>query len=510
MAGGKETPRQKMIGIMYLVLMAMLALNVSNTVLDAFKTVRDGLEKSNDNMNDRLKFIMTLFQNYYNNAPKKAEINFNKAKEAKKIGDGIVDEIQKLKTELITMTDGLDERGDLKKRDDLGISHKQLVEKKKGDELQMKIEEAAKKMSALLTNESPKSIGLELEWPKINPSTKTEQSWSEYNFGEGKPLTSTITLLSKFQNDAKNAEAYVINKLYQETTGGGVVDSYKAVAVAKSSYILAGQTYEADVFLTASSSSIPITATVNGSALPTVSGIATYKSGGTKEGVYKWTGTVSFKDPTDGTIKSFTTDPIEYQVARPSAVVSPDKMNVFYMGVPNPVSVSAPGIAKEKLKLSVNGGTITGANGNYIIKVSGGTEATVTVSAEIEKGKSQILGATKFRIKKVPNPIATFATKASGQISSSTARSINQLEAELKDFDFDLKFKVIKFNVFITRPRQDPLFYTSNDGSFNASIKQNISGLNPGDMLNFQNIVVAGEDGTTRSLEGAISIAIGR
>lgn len=509
MAGGKETPRQKMIGIMYLVLMAMLALNVSNTVLDAFKTVRDGLEKSNENMNDRLKFIMTLFKNYYDNAPKKAEENYKKAQEAKAIGDGLVAEIEKVKQELITMTDGLLENGDLKKRDDLGISHKELVEKKKGDVLQKKIEDAAKKMATLI-GQTPKGIGLELEWPKINPSTKTSQTWANYNFGEGKPLTSTITLLSKFQNDTKNAEAYVINKLYQETTGGGVVDSYRAVAVAKSSYILAGQTYEADVFLTAGSSSIPITATVNGSALPNVQGVAKYKSGGTKEGVYKWTGTVSFKDPTTGEIKSFTTDPIEYQVAKPSAVVSPDKMNVFYKGVSNPVSVSAPGIAKEKLKVSISNGSISGSNGNYTVKVSGGSEATVTVSAEVEKGKSQVLGATKFRIKEVPDPIATFAEKGSGQISSATARATSRLEAELKNFDFDLKFRVVKFNLFVTRPRQDPLFYKSDEGTFSGQIKQTISTLNPGDMLSFQSIVVAGEDGTTRTLDGSVSISVGR
>jgi gliding motility-associated protein GldM len=506
MAGGKETPRQKMIGIMYLVLMAMLALNVSNTVLDAFKTVRDGLEKSNDNMNDRLKFIMTLFKNYYDNAPKKAEVNYNKAQEAKKIGDGIVAEIEKLKQELITETNGLDENGDLKKRDDLGISYKELVEEKKGDVLQEKINVAAKKMAALI-GLTPKAIGLELSWPEVNPSTKTKQSWANYNFGEGKPLTSTITLLSKFQNDAKNAEAYVINKLYQETTGGGVVDSYRAVAVAKSSYILAGQTYEADVFLTAGSSSIPITATVNGSTLPNDDGVGKYKSGGTKEGVYKWTGTVSFKDPTSGEIKSFTTDPIEYQVARPSAVVSPDKMNVFYMGVANPVSVSAPGIAKEKLKVSVSGGSITGANGNYVVRVTGGSEATVTVSAEIEKGKTQVLGATKFRVKKVPDPIATFANKVSGRVALSTIKSTNRLEAELKDFDFDLKFTVTKFTVVFSKYRQDPIIMQSSDGSFTSDIKRIMGSLAAGDILTFQNIEAYGEDKTTRKLENVVSVS---
>jgi gliding motility-associated protein GldM len=507
MAGGKETPRQKMIGIMYLVLMAMLALNVSNTVLDAFKTVRDGLEKSNENMDGRVKFIMTLFKNYYDNAPKKAEENYNKALKVKKIGDGIVAEIEKLKQDLITQTDGLLENGDLKKRDDLGISHKELVEGKKGEVLQRKIEEAAKKMSALIGSDS-KSIGLELDWPKINPSTKTKQTWSDYNFGEGKPLTSTITLLSKFQNDARNAEAYVISKLYQETTGGGVVDSYRAVAVAKSSYILAGQTYEADVFLTAGSSSIPITATANGSALANVNGMGKYKTTASKEGVYKWTGTVSFKDPTSGEIKSFTTDPIEYQVARPSAVVSPDKMNVFYMGVDNPVSVSAPGIPVEKIKVSVGGGSLSGANGSYNVKVSGGSEATVTVSAEIEPGKSQVLGSTKFRIKKVPDPIPTFAGKVSGRVPLATAKGINRLEAELKEFDFDLKFTVTKFTVIFSRYKQDALIFQSNDGSLNSDMRRIMGTLAAGDVISFQNITVYGEDKTTRNLDNIVSVSI--
>lgn len=507
MAGGKETPRQKMIGIMYLVLMAMLALNVSNTVLDAFKTVRDGLEQGNKNMTGRLDFIMNLFKNYYDNAPKKAEVNYTKAKKAQEIGTNLVKEIETLKQQLITETGGTVENGDLKSRDDLGISFKELVEKKKGDELQKKIEEAGKQLSALI-NESPQTIGLKLQWPEINPDSKKKQSWAEYNFGEGKPLTSTITLLSKFQNDAKNAEAYVISKLYQETTGGGIVDSYKAVAVAKSNYILAGQTYQADVFLTASIGSIPIQVSVNGSSLPTDNGVAQYKASTTKEGIYKWTGTVSFKDPESGEIKTFTTDPIEYQVAKPSAVVSPDKMNVFYMGVDNPVSVSAPGIPKENLKVSVSGGTISGANGNYIVKVSGGKEAVVTVSAEIEKGKTTVLGASTFRIKRVPDPVPTFAGKVSGRVSVSQAKAVNQLEAELRDFDFDLKFRVTKFTVIFSKYRQDPIIYQSSDGSFTSDMKRIIGTLAPGDQITFQNITVKGEDNSVRDLDNVVSVSM--
>lgn len=496
-----------MIGIMYLVLMAMLALNVSNTVLDAFKTVRDGLETSNKNMNDRMGFIMNLFKNYYDNAPKKAEVNFNKAKEAKKIGDGIVKEIEDLKQQLIKETDGLDDHGDLKKRDDLGVSHKELVEGKKGEVLQNKIEAAAKKLAALV-GQTPQVIGLELVWPKINPSTKIAQSWSAYNFGEGKPLTSTITLLTKFQNDAKNAEAYVISKLYQETTGGGVVDSYRAVAVAKSSYIIAGETYEADVFLTAGSSSIPITATVNGSTLPNENGTAKYKVGSSKDGVYKWTGTVSFKDPTSGQIKSFTTDPIEYQVAKPSAVVSPEKLNILYLGVQNPLAISAPGISADKLKLSISAGSLSGNNGKFnAFLTSGPSEVTVNVTAEISPGKTMKLGAFPFKVKKLPDPLPSFAGSYGGEyLSFSKVTSGVVLKASYgDDVLFNQDFQVLNFDLKIKEPRQTP---SIKRGLNNSALRSVLSGLKGNESLEFFNIEVMGEDKIKRKLKPGVSIDI--
>jgi hypothetical protein len=178
------------------------------------------------------------------------------------------------------------------------------------------------------------------------------------------------------------------------------------------------------------------------------------------------------------------------------------------MGVDNPVSVSAPGIAKEKIRVNVTGGSISGANGKYVVRVSGGSEATVSVSAEIDPGKSQVLGTTKFRIKKVPDPIATFAGKVSGRVPLSTAKGINRLEAELKDFDFDLKFTVIKFTVVFSRYRQDPLIFQSNDGSMTGDMKRIMSTLTAGDVVTFQNITVYGEDKTTRNLDNIVSISV--
>jgi hypothetical protein len=141
------------------------------------------------------------------------------------------------------------------------------------------------------------------------------------------------------------------------------------------------------------------------------------------------------------------------------------------------------------------------------VRVTGGSEATVTVSAEIEKGKTQVLGATKFRVKKVPDPIATFANKVSGRVALSTMKSTNRLEAELKDFDFDLKFTVTKFTVVFNKYRQDPIIMQSSDGSFTGDIKRIMGSLAAGDIVTFQNIEAHGEDNTTRKLENVVSVS---
>ncbi|RRN76809.1 gliding motility protein GldM, partial [Pseudoxanthomonas sp. SGD-10] len=264
-----------------------------------------------------------------------------------------------------------------------------------------------------------------------------------------------------------------------------------------------------EVFLTAYDSKQNPDITVNGSKLQTRDGRGVYTINTASEGEFKWKGTIRVQQ-TDGTIKTYETPEQSYTVAKPSAVVSPDKMNVFYIGPDNPVSVSAPGIPKEKLKVTMTGGTLSGSNGKYVARVTGGSEATVTVSAEISPGKSQVLGTTKFRIKEVPPPIATFGGKASGVLSASVAKSVGKLEAELRNFDFDYKYRISKFTLYAQKPRQDAIILQSSDDNFSGQVKQVISSLAPGDVLYFLNISAVGETGKTVALETPVSIQIGR
>jgi gliding motility-associated protein GldM len=352
------------------------------------------------------------------------------------------------------------------------------------------------------------SFSLEAIDSKKRNTSGTRSDWVQSNFGDGTPLTAAVTILSKIEADSKNAENAVVRKFLSKMDEALVnLDKFTAIAVSPSSYVIQGTPYTAEVFLTAYDSQANPDITVGGSKLAVKDGRGVYTVNTSREGEFKWGGKVRVKQ-VDGTYKEYSTAEQTYRVARPSAVVSPDKMNVFYIGVPNPVSVSAPGIAKEKLRVSMTAGSISGANGAFTVRVSGGTTTTVSVSAEIAKGKSQTLGSSLFRIKRVPDPYATFAGSATGPVGRSSAVNVSRLEAALDNFDFELKFKVVKFNIAINKPGQDPLFYASPDGSFSGQIKTAVNRLSPGDVVSFSSIVVNGEDGSTRQLKTGINVVV--
>jgi len=281
------------------------------------------------------------------------------------------------------------------------------------------------------------------------------------------------------------------------------LDKFSAVAVAPSSYILAGQPYTAEVFLTASDSKSNPDISVGGSKLPTTEGIGKYTVGTSGEGVRTWTGSITVKQ-TDGTVKTYTTTPQTYQVAKPSAVVSPDKMNVLYIGVPNPVSISAPGIAKEKLKVGITGGEITGTDGHYIVTVSTIGKATITVSGDLGAGKVQVLGSTDFRTKRIPPPKAVFAGKSGGTTSAANIKAQDAIFAKLDNFDFDAKFKITHFTLYILKPRQDAIIKTGTGNVLTSDMHTALNSLTPGSTIFFRDITAVGPDGLQQEIDPII------
>jgi len=503
MAGGKETPRQKMIGILYLVLLGLVALNVSDSILEAFKNLTDSLNASTQNVQIGVDATYASFEaTKLKNEPVRARPIYEKAKKASSYTSELNTYVEGLQKLFETEGGGYNEStGDISKRDNLDIAPRLMINEPRAAELKKKINETREKLIALLDEKDRKNVSFSLEAKDPPNLGGVKRSWEQSNFGDGIPLTAALTALAKIKADTKNAEAEVVKRVLGQMDVAVVnLDQFAAVAVAPTSYLIAGQPYTAEVFLTASDSKSSPEISVGGSRLQVKEGKGTYTVNTTNEGIFSWTGTVRVKQ-TDGTIKTYTTTEQKYQVARPSAVVSPDKMNVFYVGVPNPVSVSAPGISKENLVVTMTGGTISGSNGKYTVTVNTpGTTAKVNVAANVS-GKVQNIGSSDFRVKRIPDPKAKFAGKTGGALSSVVIKSQGSIFAVLEGFDFDAKFNVTRFSLVIARPRADVIVLQANGNSFSAQMTAAVAAITPGTRVIFDDIVAVGPDGTQRQLD---------
>lgn len=507
MAGGKETPRQRMIGILYLVLLGLIALDVPENLLDSFKNIGDSLRASTTNVQTGIDNTMSAFaETKLKQEPQRAKDPYDKATKAKQLADNLNNYIESLKATLIKESGGINKTtGDYEGREGLDFSVDLMVDRRKNAfDLHKKIDDTRKGLLALL---DPKDrAGIDLPLRATEPAERPgfpHKSWEQANFGEGVPMGAAMTSMIKIQSDIKNSENEIIKKLLGKVDQAQVnLDQFSAVAVAPTSYVLVGQPYTAQVFLTAYDSKSSPDITVNGSRLQTVDGKGMYSGSTSSEGLHTWTGTISVKQ-TDGTYKQYAIPQQTYMVAKPSAVVSPDKMNVLYIGVPNPVSISAPGIAKEKLHVSISGagGSLSGSAGHYTAEVKSSGEAEITVSGDIGNGKIATLGTSKFRVKRIPDPKPQFAGKSGGNTSAANIKAQDRLFAKLDNFDFDAKFNVTRFTILIVKPRQDPIIYSTNGSELTSAMRSAISTVTPGSTVVFKDIVAVGPDGTQRGLD---------
>ncbi len=505
MAGARETTRQKMINVMYLVLLAMLALNVSDTILDAFKNINDSLEASKTNVNTSVEQLFTSFQNTkLKDEPARAQPIWEKANKAKAYTEELNESIESLKKRFAEAGNGIDpETGDLVERANQDIAQNIMINQNEGKKLQVKINETREKLIALLNPDDRKTVTFTLEANDAVKRVNGKKQWADINFGEGTPLTAANTILTKIQADVKNAEAEVVKRLFGNMDKSLVnLDQFAAVAVAPTSYVIQGQPYKAEVFLTASDSKSSPEIVVGGNRLAMKDGKGTYTGGTGSVGVFKWAGIIRVKQ-TDGQIKEYRTPEQTYQVAKPSATVSPDKMNVIYAGIPNPFSVSAAGFPLESVKASISGGSMSGANGKYMVNVGGsliGKEVNINVTAA-NAGKTVTLGSQKFRIKALPTPKAMVRGKSGGSVEVEWLESASQMETLLDDFVFDVKYRVLRFSATFINPRSDAVSISNSGSSFNNQIKGAMNSIRPGATVIFKDIVCEGPDGRQKVLD---------
>jgi gliding motility-associated protein GldM len=525
MAGLNETPRQKMIGILYLVLLGLAATTITDRVLDAFFTISTSLETTSKDIAATTESRIKAFEstNMKTDAVKNTPF-YDRAKKVKAICDSLENFLEEVRSEMVHKAGGYKDSvnfREVKNRDDAEVSlevmgadadeNKEIAKHSKGLELRKMILEKKQEILNVMTPEERAGVTVSIDAPTPKPieGTTGKVTWEYMTFGEGVPATAALCALSKIEMDIKNTENSVVRKILSSATQTDFVfDDYKIVVVPESKYVLVGQKYKAEVFLSAFSETLNPEIIVAGQKLKVEKGTGTYEAAATSDGPKKFDVQINMKKA-NGDIRPFKTDkPLEYMVAKPSVNISADKMKVFYIGVPNPVTISAASVGNESLRPTISGtgnGVITGDKGAYSVMVKNRGTVTISVSGELEKGKVTPLGSSDFRCKTIPMPNITFGGKTTGSLPTAAIKGISKIFAvNSPDFDFDAKFNIKSFKLFINNPREDLQTYKGNGANFGTDIQAALAKIKPGAKIILDEIVVVGPDGGSNVLDSKV------
>lgn len=524
-----ESTRQKMINMMYLVLTAMLALNVASEVLESFRIIDASLNQTINNVNRKNNQLYDSFDAAAIQNPTKVKEWKDKSDKVREKSKALVTKITDLKEELVRGSGGyplkeadpgfilspeapimVNNEGDtlvIIKEDDLNKPSNIMILQKKASDLKNSIKEYREFLASNLEEGDPlrENIIKQLDTPdpKINLKEGGEKkTWEVLHF-ENKPLIAVITLLSKMQIDVQNAESNIISALYSNIDAASFkFNKLEARILPKSTYVLKGDQFETEIYLAAiDTTQQPQVFVGNNEIVPNSQGKFIYTTTASDAGAKNYNGIIRFKNP-EGNIVPY---PFagEYQVGLPSVTISPTKMNVFYLGIPNPIRVSVPGIPSENLEVSVSNGTIRKSGEDFLVSPSKvdvmGKNTSVSVVANMG-GVKRSMGSMVFRVKEVPPPVATVGGKNGGFLRKEELLAEEGVFADLIDFDFDLKFKVTEFDVTFSTAGSFVKTFKGNGNRFTADQKDQFKALTPGSAIIIDNITAKGDDGTSRSL----------
>lgn len=531
-----ETPRQKMIQMMYLVYTAMLALNVSADILNAFIVVDDTLVTSTQNATFQNGNVYSWFD-AQKSILGEAKIHdaYSNAQKLKKETESLIQYIEKMRRDLIYAVDGdslvevvedskkvmrLKTVTDIKKKDNFDIPTDFMINKKNAFELSKRINQYKENVLKLAKASDRKNLepALGLDVNSKFKKDGAEQSWEQHNF-DHIISAAAVTLLNKTIGEVRNAEATMLNYLKASINAEDFkFDHVSGRAIPKSQMVFQGDSYEADIIVAAyDTKSTPevwykmgadtlTEATLGGATkLEGENGVVKLKLPAGDIGEKRFAGVIKIMDPS-GQPKYYGFKD-KYSVLKPSATIAADKMNVLYAGIANPVSVSAP-IAPDKLSVSFPGCSVSSQGaGKYNVTVPTSMinkPVTATVSAKIgDGGASKAMGSTVFRVKKVPDPKAVLgAGIRSGKRSKAEITANPVIVAKMaEDFVYDLRWKVNSYQVIFTSKGMEDAPISVQGGALSEQVKSKISKAAPNTVVTFDNIKVSSEAGS-RTLEG--------
>ncbi|MDX1315144.1 MAG: gliding motility protein GldM [Eudoraea sp.] len=532
MGHGKETPRQKMIGMMYLVLTALLAMNVSKDVLDAFVIVDKGLVQTTENFAAKNEGIYHTFDFAYAQNPEKVGDWKERADEVKRRSDELYEFINECKVEIVSVKDadaiinGEVDLDEVKVKDDNNVPAEVMLVKGKGLELKEKIDDYRHYMEELISHDSAFAPLLEAIHGNLDthehPSEKAGEpahSWESHNF-EHLPLAGVITRLSAIQANVRNVESDVLGYLLQQVDAKDFkVNVLEAIVLPESNNVFKGQEYRAQVFLAAyDSTKIPEVVLENGDILPVEAGKGIFTATSQSEGTKPWGGVLRLDNDGEIITREFQAS---YTVAATNAVISATKMNVLYRGVDNPVSVSASGVPETAVRPRITAGTMNRVSpGNYIVRPGPSeTQSTVNVYADVD-GSQSFMGNMLFRVENLPDPTATVARsvggrdeiptgfrKGNGSMTLRDLTGLNKMVAIADGFLFDVQYEITEFKVNVIGSGGVNLIEKSESNTFTQAQQTIFRRMRPGQRVTIEDIKAIGPDGVVRDVN-VVSIKI--
>ncbi|MCM1225060.1 MAG: gliding motility protein GldM [Lachnospiraceae bacterium] len=506
---------------MYIVLTAMLALNVSSDVLNGFSQVQTGLQRTSKNMTEKNRAHFRYLEDLYRENPDVVEPWFEQGVKVKEQTDALFKDIEQLKIEIAKQADGPNaDYMKLVNRDDLEASGVTMLDPitQKGKKLRERIDLYREFMISLIDDpEKKKAVAGMLStvvYDENGNATKTP--WEISNF-ENMPAIAAITYLTHLQNNLRQSESDAISSVISSISygenglddiippGSMVANELSAFVIPRTTMLMQGGQYEADIVLAAVDTTNRPRVYVGGREIR--GGKYTFSASGIGE--HEYSGYIEvFKH--DGTLGKF---PFKssYTVMEPMVTISPTMMNVLYAGIDNPISISAPGIPMSSINATISNGTLTRNGNSWIARSSGvGQEATISVTANMNGGTTN-LGSMTFRVRKLPDPLAYIPIKdgsgntlqykgAPRRISKAQLMSATGVGAALDDGVLDIQYQVVSFQTIVFDQMGNAIPENSAGSQFSARQKDQFKNLKPGKTFIIGNIKAKGPDGITRDV----------
>ena len=486
------SPRQKMINLMYIVLLAMLALNISTEVLDGFSIVEDSLNRTTGNATQENVALYRDFEMQMKQNPEKVKAWFEKATSVKLMSDSLYDFAQQLKVAIVKKADG--KNGDvynIENKDNLDAASEVMLAPLtgQGKSLFLRINNYRERILKMVDDPHQKRIIADNLSTSVPRKARLQgKNWQEYMF-ENMPVAAAVTLLSKLQSDVRYAEGEVLHTLVSNIDVKDIrVNKLSAYVIPEKTVLYPGERFNANIVMAAVDTTLQPQIFVNGQRVMARNGQYGFTASGVGE--HSISGYILMQNRKGDLIRRNFLQKYSVIPAPNSATVAADMMNVLYAGYPNPMSVSVPGVPANAVSVSMSGGSMTA------------------------KGKGQVrtLPPFVFHVRKLPDPTAYIALGTNrfkgGGMSKAALMGASGINAAIDDGLLDIPFRVLSFETVFFDNMGNAVPVASAGANFSDRQRETFRALSRNRRFYISHVKAIGPDGITRTLTGALEVIV--